>query len=115
MHDIMVATLAAFVGLIGGMALLLFGSSKITNSKAFQRMTLTDTQQHSKGYTSNFNKESMVGKTGVAFTVLRPSGKVMIDDLIYDAFTKAGYVEKGKAIEVISEEGSTLRVKPTES
>jgi membrane-bound serine protease (ClpP class) len=115
MHDIMVATLAAFVGLIGGMALLLFGSSKITNSKAFQRMALTDTQQHSKGYTSNFNKESMVGKTGVAFTVLRPSGKVMIDDLIYDAFTKAGYVEKGKAIEVISEEGSTLRVKPTES
>jgi membrane-bound serine protease (ClpP class) len=115
MHDIMVATLAAFAGLLGGMALLFFGSGKITNSKAFQRMALTDTQQHSKGYTANFNKEPMVGKKGVAFTVLRPSGKVMIDDLIYDAFTKAGYVEKGKSIEVVSEEGSTLRVKPIES
>jgi membrane-bound serine protease (ClpP class) len=110
--DIMFATLTAFTALLGGIALVFLGSSKITNSKAFKRLALTDTQQHDKGYTANFNKEPMIGKTGVTFTILKPSGKVMIDNLIYDAFTKAGYVEEGKSIEVIGEEGSTLRVKP---
>jgi membrane-bound serine protease (ClpP class) len=111
MHDIMYATLAAVAGLMGGIILLFVGSSKIANSKAFQRMALTETQQRDKGYTANFNKEPMIGKTGIAFTVLRPSGRVMIDNTVYDAFTKNGYVEKGKSVEVVSEEGSTLRVK----
>jgi membrane-bound serine protease (ClpP class) len=53
----------------------------------------------------------MIGKAGTAHTVLRPSGRVLIDGQIYDAFTKGGYIEKDSAIEVISEEGSTLKVK----
>jgi membrane-bound serine protease (ClpP class) len=113
-QDIMYATLAAVAGLLGGIILLFVGSAQIANSKAFQRMALTDTQQREKGYTANFNKEPMIGKTGIAFSVLRPSGRVMIDNTIYDAFTKGGYVEKGKSIEVIGEEGSTLRVKAIE-
>jgi membrane-bound serine protease (ClpP class) len=53
----------------------------------------------------------MVGKKGTAYTVLRPGGKVMIDDQIYDAFTRGDYVEKGEPIEVIGNEGITLKVK----
>lgn len=115
MRDIMTATIAALAGLIGGFILLFIGSAKIANSKAFQRMALTDTQQRTQGYTANFNKEIMKGKKGIAFTVLRPSGKVMIDNLIYDAFTKGNYVEQGKPIEVVDDEGSTLRVKEIEA
>jgi membrane-bound serine protease (ClpP class) len=111
-NDILYATLAACAGLIGGLFMLFFGSAKITNSKAFQRMALTHTQERGQGYTANFNKEVMTGKRGVAFTVLRPSGRVMIDNVIYDAFTKGAFVDQGKEVEVIGEEGSTLRVKP---
>lgn len=111
MNDILIAASSAMIGLMSGIALLLFGSSKIADTKAFKRMALTDTQQRSKGYSANFNKEPMVGKRGTAHTILRPSGRVIIDGQLYDAFTKAGYVEKGTPIEVIDEEGSTLRVK----
>jgi membrane-bound serine protease (ClpP class) len=43
--------------------------------------------------------------------VLRPSGKVLIDGKIYDAYTRGDYIEKGEIVEVISEEGPSLKVK----
>ncbi|HTJ51919.1 MAG TPA: NfeD family protein [Cyclobacteriaceae bacterium] len=111
MKDILFATAAAMGGIMGGMALLLFGSASLTNTKAFQRMALTDTQHSKEGYSANFNREPMTGKQGVAHTVLRPSGRVLIDGELYDAFTKGGYIEKGETIVVVDEEGSTLKVK----
>ena len=80
-------------------------------SKAFQRMALTETQESSKGFSVNTYSESMNGKTGTAYTVLRPSGKVMIGDELFDAFTRGDYVEKGEPIVVIESEGVTLKVK----
>jgi membrane-bound serine protease (ClpP class) len=53
----------------------------------------------------------MNGKRGTAHTVLRPSGRVMIEDQIYDAFTRGEYIERGEQVEVISTEGVTLKVK----
>lgn len=111
MNDLLIAVAATTGGLLGSVTLLFFGGARLAESKAFRRMALTDTQQRSHGYTVNFNKESMVGKTGEAHTVLRPSGRVIIDGQLYDAFTRGEYVEKGTTIEVVSEEGSTLRVK----
>lgn len=111
LNDLLLAIGATAGGLAGSMLLLFFGGARLANSKAFHRMTLTDTQKSSLGYKSSGLKESMKGKTGVAHTVLRPSGRVMIDGQVYDAFTRGEYVEKGTAIEVVSEEGSTLRVR----
>jgi membrane-bound serine protease (ClpP class) len=48
---------------------------------------------------------------GTAHTVLRPSGKVMIGETIYDAYTRGEYIEKGQGVEVVSDEGTSLRVK----
>ncbi len=109
--DIVVATVSAFGGLLGAALLLIFGGGSLTKTKAFQRMALTDTQEKAQGYTANFYGDSMIGKTGSAFTVLRPGGKVMIDGKIYDAFTRGEYVEKDEPVEVISFESSTLRVR----
>lgn len=111
--DIVVATTVAFAGLTGGMVVLFVGGSRIMKSKAFQRMALTETQESSKGYTVNTQPEPMAGKTGTAYTVLRPSGKVMIGEQIFDAFTRGDYVEKGESIIVIEREGVTLKVKRT--
>lgn len=111
MNDLLLAIGATAGGLAGSMLLLFFGGARLANSKAFQRMTLTDTQKSSQGYTASARRESLQGKTGVAHTVLRPSGRVMIDGQVYDAFTRGDYVEKGTAIEVVSEEGATLRVR----
>jgi membrane-bound serine protease (ClpP class) len=111
MGDIVMATFAALGGISGGALLLFFGGAKLTETKAFKRMALTDTQESSKGYSVNNTTQTLLGKKGTAHTVLRPSGKVMLDDQIYDGFTRGEYIEKGDAVEVIGTEGVTLRVR----
>jgi membrane-bound serine protease (ClpP class) len=108
---ILYAIAATFGGLLGGMALLFITGARLSNSKIFSKIALTDTQERSKGYTSSFLKESMKGKTGTAYTVLRPGGKVMIDGQLYDAYTRGDYLDKGDPIEVLEDETTTLKVK----
>lgn len=108
--DILMAGGATVGGLAGGLLLLFFGGARLTNTAAFKRFALTDTQESKKGYTVN-PLPNMVGKKGTAQTVLRPSGKVVIDHDVYDAFTRGDFIEKGEAIEVVSMEGVTLRVR----
>jgi membrane-bound serine protease (ClpP class) len=112
--DIIVATFATLGGLIGGVFLLFFGGARLTKSKAFQRIALNDTQEKSQGYTVNTLSDTLIGKKGTAYTVLRPGGKVIIDEQIYDSFTRGDYVERGEPIEVIGNEGITLKVKKAE-
>lgn len=111
--DIIVASFATIGGLTGGALLLFFGGAKLTQTKAFKRIALTDIQEVSQGYTTNFNAKEMLGKKGIAYTVLRPSGRVKIDEEIYDAFTRGDYIERGDAIEVVDTEGNTLKVRRT--
>jgi membrane-bound serine protease (ClpP class) len=111
MGDIIRATFAAVGGISGGMLLLFFGGARLTETKAFQRMALTDQQESSRGFSVNTSTIDMLGKKGISHTVLRPSGKVFIDEIVYDAFTRGEYVEKGESIEVVGIEGVTLRVK----
>jgi membrane-bound serine protease (ClpP class) len=109
--DIIMATFATVGGIAGGALLLFLGGARLSKTRAFQKIALTDTQDKSQGYTVNTLKDSMTGKKGTAYTVLRPGGKVMIGDQIYDAFTRGDYIEKGEPIEVIGNEGITLKVK----
>jgi membrane-bound serine protease (ClpP class) len=110
-NDLLMAVAATFGGMLGGIALLFFAGTKLSDTRFFKRVALSDTQDREQGFTATFFKEPMIGKKGVAHTVLRPSGKVIIDDEIYDAYTRGEYIEKGQAIEVLEEETTSLRVK----
>ena len=105
---------ATIGGIFGGSLLLFFAGSRITNSHFFQRIALSDTQDRAQGFTSSFFKEKMKGKIGVTNTVLRPSGKIIIDGELYDAYTRGEFIDKGQEVEVIEEETSSLlvRLKP---
>ncbi|HRG80853.1 MAG TPA: NfeD family protein, partial [Cyclobacteriaceae bacterium] len=109
--DIIVASFATIGGLAGGILLLFFGGEKLSQTKAFQRIALGDTQEVKDGYSVNTFNANLLGQKGKAFTILRPSGKVIIDEQIYDAFTRGDFIEKGESIEVIGTEGVTLKVK----
>lgn len=109
--DIVVAFFATIGGISGGFLLLFFGGAHITKTRAFQRIALTEMQESSQGYSVNSQAQVLNGKKGMAHTVLRPSGKVMIDGQIYDAFTRGEFIEKGTEIEVVGTEGVTLKVK----
>ncbi len=59
--------------------------------------------------------EAMIGKTGVAETLLRPSGAVRVDGKRVVALAEGGLIDKGQAVEVIRSEGVNVVVRPIES
>ncbi len=113
--EIFYAISSTMLALLGSIILMFFGGVRLTNTNFFNRIALVDTQDTQQGYTSSFYKEkTLVGKKGTAYTNLRPSGRVMIDDEIYDAYTRGNYIAEKANIEVISDEGTSLKVKEIE-
>jgi membrane-bound serine protease (ClpP class) len=110
-NEILYAVAAAFGGILGGIVLLFVGGARLSNTRIFKRIALVQTQGISEGYVVKPATESMKGKKGTAYTVLRPGGKVMIDGQLYDAYTRGEYLEKGDPIEVLDDETTSLRVK----
>jgi membrane-bound serine protease (ClpP class) len=113
MNDALRAMAAVMGGLLGSMVLFFVGGSKLPDTRFFKRIALTDTQDSIQGYTSNFILGTLTGKTGITETVLRPSGKVVIEGVMYDAYTRGEFIDKGSSIEVINVIGSSLLVKKT--
>ena len=93
-RDIMNASLSVLISVFAFGILILFGGLRFTNSKAFKNISLDETQDSSMGYISNKYPDNLVGKIGKAYTVLRPSGKIIIDEEIYDATSSGGFIEK---------------------
>ncbi|MDH4058997.1 MAG: nodulation protein NfeD, partial [Cyclobacteriaceae bacterium] len=110
-NEILYAVAATFGGMLGGIALLFIGGAKFSETKFFKRVALTDTQDRGQGFTVSAAKESLKGKSGTAYTVLRPGGKVMIDGQLYDAYTRGEYLDKGDGIIVLDDETTSIRVK----
>ena len=109
-RDIMNASLSVLISVFAFGILILFGGLKFTDSKAFKNISLDETQDSSMGYISNKYSDSLVGKIGKAFTVLRPSGKIIIDEEIYDATSLSGFIEKNSKVKVVNNEGGSLKV-----
>ncbi|MBN2175371.1 MAG: nodulation protein NfeD [Bacteroidales bacterium] len=87
-------------------------SRKILTSTVFGHLALDSTQQKNDGFTSSDNIYStMIGKEGVAYTILRPSGKVLIENDVFDATAEAGYIDKDSPIKVTGYQTSQLIVK----
>ena len=78
----------------------------------FSKMVLQNSMGSDKGYvSSDASYHQLLGSTGVAVNTLRPSGKVSIDNNIYNAQAATGFIEKNKAVVVIKVEMGLLFVK----
>lgn len=76
---------------------------RFTQSKLFKTLSLQTSENNSEGYNSTIFTEpaSMKGKTGIAMSDLRPSGKIMIDGEWYDGQSDGDYILKGAEIKVV--------------
>lgn len=97
-----------FISMIGSILL----SQRMFASSFFgSRITLKTAQPTNEGYSSADNSlKELVGKTGIAETVLRPSGTVIINGELYDAKSQYGYIDKGTEIKVVKYETTQLYV-----
>jgi membrane-bound serine protease (ClpP class) len=104
-----IVVLAAFLSFF----LSLWLSRKLfAPNRLFGSLALETSVNQADGFVS-FDKvklHSLVGSSGTAHTVLRPSGKVMIDGDVYPAVAETGFIARGTAITVRREEQGQLYV-----
>ena len=105
------AVLTVIAGLGFGIGLIIYLSSRIGKRGWLKRVALLADQEGF--YSVPMTPVTLVGKTGIAATVLRPSGKVIIDDEYYDAVADKGFIDKGDKIIVRKYGSSQLYVNKT--
>ncbi len=84
------------------LVLSLFLGKQLFTNRAFAGLALDrnlDTEEGFLGVESQ--PKALVGKTGIAESILRPSGKVLIDGEIYDAVSEYGYINKNERVRVL--------------
>ncbi len=104
---LLVVIIAFLVAIISSMVL----SKQLFTSNTFGQLSLNKVQNPKEGYTSALmSYKNMVGKNGVAYTVLRPAGKVIINDELFDATARSGMIEKGSNVVVFGYQNAQLIV-----
>lgn len=99
------------VSMLTSFLLSIFLSQKLFSSRKYS-FALNTTQQVEDGFVSiDLKQKDLKGKAGVATTMLRPSGKVEIDDNEYDAMAINSYIEKGEKVYVVKDEAGQVYVK----
>ena len=107
-HEIFRSSMIVSAGMGSGLVLIVYLSSKIGKPGIFRNIALTSDQE---GFVSvSMEPTSLVGKMGEAATVLRPSGKIIIDDEYYDAISIKDFIEKGDSVKVVRYENFQLYV-----
>lgn len=83
----------------------------LPSTPMFARLILNEGLSGTSGYTTSApDFEHLLGKNGISYTVLRPSGTVIIDDKRYDAVTAGEYLDREIKIKVVQVSGSKVVV-----
>ena len=80
------------------------------------RLSRTSLVQNSTAVPTGITKgtedfSELVGKNGIASTVLRPSGNATIDGKLYSVVAQSSLIDSGKEIVVVDVEGVKITVK----
>jgi len=106
------AFLTVLLATVGGFFGSIFLTKKFLTTSMMSSMVLSSVQNRSEGFVGVNSKENeLIGMQGIAFTILRPSGKVEIGGDIYDATALTSYIDKGELIEVVKYETAQLFVR----
>ena len=99
---------------IVGIIVLWWIISIFPKTKVGDRLTLRLQSTKEKGYASHPDPTAWLGKIGVAKTVLRPAGTIVVDNTFLDAVTDGEFYEPGTEIIIVSVTGGRIVVRATD-
>ncbi len=106
--DLERSVLTVLCGLLLGFIIMIWLSTKIGQKGFLNRVALHADLEESVSVDAG--EKALVGMTGKALTVLRPSGKVLIGNEVYDAVSDGVFIEKDEAVRVVRSENTQLYV-----
>lgn len=105
------AILTVVAGLALGFTGMLFLITRVGRKGFMYRIALTKEEKVTEGYIAVSTEErTFVGKSGIAGTILRPAGKVIIDNEYLDAVALYGYINQGEKVRIVKYENAQLYV-----
>ena len=98
-------------GIVLSVIVIIISISRFGKKGMLRRASLTKEEKIEDGYiVVNPNLFNLINKEGISQTILRPSGKIIIDNEYYDAVSLYGYIEQSSKIKVVKFENSQLYV-----
>ncbi len=112
MNGIVKSLLTVIISIFVGITASFYFGRKVLASNVLGHLALDTVQNSNEGFSSSYaDVKLMVGRKGIAYTILRPAGKVMIAGDLFDATAINGYIDKNEEIEVVKYETSSLFVR----
>lgn len=102
----MTVAVIALVGLAVTMSLRSASTGKLSKTS----LVLKGSSTKEEGYEASENKEMLVGSTGTAQTVLRPSGIADFHGQRINVVSRGEFIDKGANVQVIEVEGARIVV-----
>ncbi len=99
---------------IVGVIVLWWIISIFPKTKVGDRLTLRLQSTKENGYASHPDPAAWLGKIGIAKTVLRPAGTIVVDDTFLDVVTAGEFYEPGTKVIIVSVTGGRIVVRTTE-
>ena len=83
---------------------------QVLQNRYFKKITLQEQQLSAEGYTADTNV-NLIGLRGTAYTNLRPSGKIVLNGKMYDAYTAGEFIAEKSTVEVKEQSMGALKVR----
>ena len=94
------------------LGLVLYLSGRTSSLPFFSKLILQEAQEKEKGFVSADNSlQMLIGQKGKTATILKPSGKIIVNDNIYDAVSEVGFIEKDEEVLITHFSANQLYVK----
>jgi membrane-bound serine protease (ClpP class) len=109
--DLFEAMLIVVLGFLGAFFGGIYLTKRVLKSGPFARVALQMEMTNAAGFVGvDTSVASLIGIKGTASTILRPSGKVLIDGELYDAVALTSYIEMGSEVKVVGLSSGQLQV-----
>ncbi|MDO5571610.1 MAG: NfeD family protein [Bacteroidales bacterium] len=110
-EEIKKSVMTVVAGLAASFVSILFIISRVGNKGLMKKFALNSEQKVCEGYIAvSTTERNLINREGEAATILRPAGKVAIDNEYFDAVALYGFIEKGTPVKVVKYENAQLYV-----
>lgn len=108
--SISMAIIQLAFAIIAALVLIFLIAKYLPKSSLFNRLVLSDAEKAEEGFVSVSEETTLLGKTGVAITILRPVGIAEIDGKRVEVVSDGEFIQPGTEIKVIKVEGMRVLV-----
>lgn len=103
--------------IVGALLIYLMARYVMPQFFLFNRLVLVGEESSTNGFVAGIDAKELpnVDDKGEVLATLRPSGKVLIEQEVYDAMSQGGFIEKGTKVRVVQVERSSIIVEEVTS